>query len=113
MLFRSGVPVPKDLPGIDLLDSKARTERKTIYGEVFTHNAVDLNQPARSLRWRWMIDGNTKLIVPNPKNEPKAVVELYDLAEDPLEENDLATKEAQRVTELRAKLDAWWNPASP
>ena len=45
--------------------------RKAIFGECFTHNAVDLDDPAANLRWRWMIEGDWKLIVPDPNNEPQ------------------------------------------
>ena len=38
--------------------------RKTIFGEIFTHDAVDIDRPASSLRYRWVIEGYWKLIVP-------------------------------------------------
>ena len=72
--------------GINLLDANVVKGRRAIYGECFTHNAVDLDHPAANLRWRWMIEGTTKLIVPDARNEPNAAVELYDLSADPHEE---------------------------
>ncbi len=99
-----------EMQGISLLDDAVLAGRHTIYGECFTHNAVDLNDPAANLRWRWMIDRDTKLIVPDPKNEPDAVVELYQITADPHEEKNLAAAEPARVKQLQAKLDAWWNP---
>jgi uncharacterized sulfatase len=98
------------LPGIDLLNESQVDDRKTIFGECFTHNAVDLNVPSKNLRWRWMIDGNHKLIVPDATNEPQAKVELYDLKEDPSELNNLAARLPDRVTELTAMLNRWWTP---
>ncbi len=108
LLKAAGLPVGKDMQGIDLLDEKAVKSRKAIYGECFTHNAVDLQVPATSLRWRWMIEGDWKLIVPAKQNEPDAPIELYNLKKDPHEENNLAEKEQKRVTTLTKKLDAWW-----
>ena len=35
-----------------------------------TAHAADLNDPAASLRWRWVIDGQWKLIAPHARNEP-------------------------------------------
>jgi uncharacterized sulfatase len=96
------------MQGIDLFDEKAVKARKIIYGECFTHNAVDLQVPATSLRWRWTIEDHWKLILPAKQNEPDAPIELYDLKKDPFEENNLAAKEPQRVTSLTKKLDAWW-----
>jgi uncharacterized sulfatase len=102
-------PTPQ-MQGVNLLDDKAVKERKTIFGEVFTHNAVDIDKPASSLQFRWIVDGNWKLIVPAPWNEPKAPVELFDVGRDPWEKEDLAAKDPEKATELRKKLDEWWAP---
>lgn len=104
------LPVDKSLPGINLLDDAAVKSRKTLFGECFTHNSNDLDVPAKSLRWRWVINGNTKLIVPNPSVEPKEKIELYQLDTDPTEVRNLADSEKTRVVELQTKLDSWWNP---
>jgi len=108
LLKAAGLAPTKDLQGIDLLDSNAVKARKAIYGEVFTHNSADLANPAASLRWRWMIEGDWKVIIPAPQNEPTAKVELYDLKKDPNEETNLADKDTKRVTALTKKLDSWW-----
>ena len=100
-------PVPA-MPGVNLFDAAAVRERDTLFGECFTHNSMDLHHPAASLRWRWMIEGEWKLIVPAPRNEPEAVVELYHLSTDPREEKNLALHERERVARLVARLDAWW-----
>ncbi len=108
ILTALGVPCAADLPGVNLLDDKAVAQRTRVFGECFTHDAKDLAHPAASLRWRWMIDGNTKLIVPTAQNEPTAKVELYDLTADPKEEHDLAAAQPERVAGLTKQLDAWW-----
>jgi arylsulfatase A-like enzyme len=108
VLAAAGLESPKDLPGLNLLDEAKVKARNTLFGECFTHNAVDLDRPASGLRWRWMIEGNWKLIVPAPQNESEGKVELFDLAADPQEKTNLAEKEAERVTRMRAALDAWW-----
>lgn len=110
ILKAAGLEPTPDMPGVNLLDDTAVTARKTLYGECFTHNFVDLQVPASSLRWRWIIDGHSKLIVPNKANQPDDVIELYDLKADPTEEKNLASEQATKVTELTAKLDAWWKP---
>jgi arylsulfatase A-like enzyme len=101
----------RSLPGIDLADPKALAERRAIFGECFTHDAIDLDRPAANLRWRWVIEGTMKLIVPDAKNEPDAEIELYDLAADPHEERNLAVGQPEMVAALRDRLNAWWNPA--
>jgi uncharacterized sulfatase len=116
LLAAAGLQPSPQMPGINLLDEKAVANRDAIFGECFTHNSKDLNNPAASVRWRWMIrregEANWKLIVPDPKNEPKSRVELYNLTDDPFEERNLATKERERVQSMQDKLDAWWSPGS-
>jgi arylsulfatase A-like enzyme len=107
ILKACGVPLPKDLPGIDLADPSAVEARKTLTGECFTHNFVDQEKPATSLLWRWILEDGWKLIVPTPQadhTEP----ELYQVSGDPHEKRNLAAGEAARVARMRAKLDAWW-----
>ena len=105
-----GLAVDASLPGINLLDEKAVASRKAIFGECFTHNSNDLDRPEKSLRWRWMIEGNQKLIVPNVSVESKAETELYQLDSDPTEVSNLAGIQSETVLELRKKLDSWWDP---
>jgi len=111
LLKAAGVPSPEGLPGIDLCNADAVAARDTIFGTCYTHDSIDLENPARSVRWRWCLSGEWKLIVPNIANEPNAVVELYNLQSDPLEQKNLAESEATRVAALRVKLDAWWKAA--
>jgi uncharacterized sulfatase len=110
LLRAAGVEVPDTLPGLNLFDEKAVAKRDVIFGECFTHNSQDLQNPAASLRWRWLISGDWKLIVPHQPNEPSAVVELYNLNTDPYEEKNLADSRRDLVQQLRAKLDRWYAP---
>lgn len=109
LLQAAGIEPPRGLPGINLLDRSATTARQTIFGTCYTHNAVDIHDPASSVKWRWCLDGTMKLIVPQTKNVPGEVVELYDLAADPGEQHNLAATRPDEVKRLRAKLDAWWS----
>jgi uncharacterized sulfatase len=112
VLAAAGLPAEKELPGVNLLDESAVKNRTALFGECFTHNAVDLNDPAKSVRHRWVIDGHWKLIVPHvpaDKDGPGAP-ELYDLAADPHEKANRHADQPARAAALRKKLDAWWNP---
>ncbi len=80
-----------------------------IFGEIFTHNAVDIDRPATSLRYRWVIADNWKLIVPAPQNTPNSPVELYDLAADPLETHELGASEPGQTARLKKLVDDWWS----
>ena len=109
-LRAAGIEPVKDMQGLNWLDDAALSARKTMFGELFTHNAVDLTNPASSLRWRWVIDGDYKLILPNAANEPDAQVELYKITSDVNEEKNLAAEQVDIVKALSAKADAWWKP---
>ncbi|MEX0614120.1 MAG: sulfatase [Pirellulales bacterium] len=101
-------PTPQ-MQGINLLDETAVAGRTAIFGECFTHESKDLNEPSASLRWRWMVEGDWKLILPDPQNEADSPVELYNLAEDPHEEQNLADGLGTQVETMRKKIDAWWS----
>ena len=68
-----------------------------------------MDEPATSLRWRWMLQGNMKVIVPGAA-EKEAKPELYDVLADPFEEENLAADKADVVGTMTAALDAWWKP---
>lgn len=108
VLKAAGLEPTPAMPGVNLLDSAAVSARRTLQGACYTHNSMDLDVPAKSVRWRWIIEGDDKLIVPDPKNQPDDRIELYDLKADPTEENNLATAKPDRVADLTKKLDAWW-----
>jgi len=97
------------LPGIDLTDRSVVVNRKRIFGEIFAHDVVSLDDPAASLQYRWVIEGPWKLILPQSKQRAEGeVTQLYDLLDDPREEKNRAAEEPQRVQEFRAALDQWW-----
>jgi uncharacterized sulfatase len=99
-----------DMPGVNLLDAAAVAKRDALFGEIFEHNAVDIDKPAANVKYRWVIEKNWKLIVPNKARVPAGEVELYDLSADPREETNLAAKHADTAAALAKKLDAWWKP---
>jgi uncharacterized sulfatase len=104
----AGLELQPGMEGVDLLDEKAVSGRPAIFGEVFTHNAVQIHDPASSLRYRWAVEGDWKLIVPDRRNEPAGAVELFDVAHDPGEARNLAAEHRQKVVDMLVKLDASW-----
>ena len=100
----------ESLPGVNLLDEKQVAARDRIFGDIYEHDVSDIDRPAASLRYRWIIDGDWKLIVPHPERVPEGVTELYHLSEDPNEDRNLAGSEPDRTSALRKSLDAWWLP---
>lgn len=109
ILRACGARVPEELPGIDLLAApvSVASARDAVFGEIFQHDAVDLERPAASLQWRWMIEGRWKAIFPHASAAPPM---LFDLTADPFEREDLAAREPERLLRMRRRTDAWWNP---
>ena len=121
ILSACGIAVPVELPGIDLLDHDAVSKRKELFLENFTHDMLNVDDPAAALRARSVVSKDWKLTVwrqPHPSLEikgwqmhaPKETVELFNLKDDPLERANLAEQMPEKVKELKKQLDAWWNP---
>jgi arylsulfatase A-like enzyme len=110
-----GVKVPAELPGVDLLDRKAMTDRKAIFVEAYQHDITDLNQPEKNLVTRVVIDGWMKLLIPGANRPDKTFtsapteIELYDLKNDPFEKKNLAKERPDDVARLKAIQDAAWS----
>ena len=84
------------MAGVNLLDAQALAKRQRIFGEIFSHDIVDIDAPAKSLVLHWCIEGRWKLIELNTSRYPDRKVqlrpkfmftpdevELYDLVADP------------------------------
>lgn len=113
LLAATRTPAPAGLPGLNLLDERAVRGRRALYGASFTHDLVELQNPAANVLTRWMIAGEWKLLVPTPgqtNDEQPPGLELYRITIDPDERANLAAQQPQRVAALRRKLDAWWHP---
>ena len=122
LLRAAGITPPADLPGIDLLDRRARAGRKTLFGSLFVHTAVDVARPVANLKYRYgMREDGWKLILPFAPNRDATLMidgriadwmrvepELYNTLDDPREEKNLAAERPEVVKELRAAIDGWW-----
>lgn len=82
---------------IDLLEEEKSPEPRTFYWH-YPHYHGSTWTPGASIR-----DGDWKLIEFYEYDE----VELYNLAKDPGEQNDLSQSMPEKTTELREKLKAW------
>ena len=109
VLRACGIASEQSMPGLDLvaLAASKDAERRTVFGEIFAHDVADVDDPSRSLLFRWFISDRWKLIVPTAS---KAKTQLYDVLRDPTEQRNLAAEQPERVAELREALDRWWSP---
>jgi uncharacterized sulfatase len=108
ILKACGLDVPKSMPGLDLRDTEGLAKRGQVFGAAYDHDVFDVDKPNQSMKTRYIVRGDWKLLVPNTKVLPNAKVELYNLKADPRELADLASKQPDKVNVLHAKLDAWW-----
>lgn len=114
VLHACGVESPTDLPGIDLLDTNARQQRKAIFGAIYSTHNMNPGDPASTLQYRWCIQGKWKLLLRSHGSDTtryKALhnwdeqnVRLYDLLHDPEEQKNLATQKPEVVRALRKKI---------
>tara|TARA_B100000686_G_scaffold74613_1_gene80529 strand:- start:88 stop:1341 length:1254 start_codon:yes stop_codon:yes gene_type:complete len=106
ILKACGLKPTSEMQGINLLDDAALAKRKSTYGAVYLHNAVDIQKPSANLTYRWLIDGDWKLILPHkPNNNPGAKSELYNLAKDPHEHQNLAKTKPTKTKRLARQLN--------
>ena len=102
-------PTP-DMEGINVMDKAALEKRTSIFSADFSHDMTDINQPAKSLESRIILKKPWKLIVPYDHNIIEASVELYNIVEDPFEQNNMAKQHPEQVEALQSALDQWWDP---
>ena len=108
-----------DLPGRSLwAAAKGDTPltEQPVFGEIYPGDASTLRHPERDIAYRWVREGEWKLIVPHahkktaPWGDYLTEIALYHLPTDPEEKTNLATREPDRVKTLQTTLDAWWKP---
>ncbi len=109
LLAAAGIPRLDGLPGSNLLDESQLLQRPPVFGACFTHDGVDLSRPASGLRWRWVVDDEWKLILPAAQNEPGGQPELFRIASDPFEQQNLLQVEPGQFNRLTALADRWWD----
>lgn len=108
VLAAQGIEIPENLDGINLLDQNAVEKRQAIYGEILEHDIQHMTDPVASLRFRWVIDGDWKCIVPHAGREPDAQTELFNVMQDPHETKDLAAAYPEKVAQLTKQINQWW-----
>ena len=118
LLKLAGAKLPADGDGLDLLDDAALRARPFVAGQNSTHDIRELGRPAASLRYRWLVAGDLKLIVSSGlktgmtasgSTDATEPPRLFDLKADPYELRDLAAERPAEVKRLTTQLDTWWD----
>ncbi|MCD0459312.1 sulfatase family protein [Roseiconus lacunae] len=119
-LAAAGGKVSKDLPGLNLLEELTTgqpIDRDTIFGESFAHDIADIENPEASLLYRWVIEGPWKLLLTydgevnrykstHPRTEKGP--QLFQLIDDPAEQNNVAAEHPEIVAKLAQKIENWY-----
>lgn len=108
VLSAAGAEVPDAMDGLNLMDTasgKGRLKRDAVFGEIYVHTAVKIEDPRANLTHRWVRAGDWKLIVP-VKADGKP--ELYNVTNDPHEKKDLADGKPDEVRRLKKRIDEMW-----
>lgn len=118
ILAATGAKAPHEFPGLNLLPALsegAPVERDVIFGESFAHDIADVRNPEASLMYRWVIDGNLKLLLTYDGRQGMIKYppvdfrpQLYDVIADPHEKVNLAADRPEEVARLVKKLDGWY-----
>ncbi len=108
LLAAVGTEPKSQMQGINLLDAEAVAQRASIFGEIFEHDIQHMTDPVASLRFRWVIEGPWKLVLPHHPREPEAAVQLFQITEDPFEKTNLAPEKPELVKQLSQRIEQWW-----
>ena len=113
----AGIDPPKGLPGVNLLDGKARKDRDTVFGVCNSVHNMTPGDPDGTLQYLWCVSGDWKLLIRHQgkdTTEYKNVhiwdaqpVRLYNLKDDPYERNELSSAYPEIVEKLRKKIETW------
>tara|TARA_R110002095_G_scaffold152237_4_gene132168 strand:- start:152150 stop:153475 length:1326 start_codon:yes stop_codon:yes gene_type:complete len=111
LLNAVGLKPTKAMEGINLLEvikHGGKTERKAIFGDIYEHDMIDIDDPASSLKYRWCIEGKWKAIFPDPRLTGEKA-ELFDLSQDPFERTNKAAENPAQLQQLLNLTEAWWD----
>ncbi len=113
----AGIEAPEGLPGINLLDEKARKGRDTVFGVTHSVHNMTPGDPDGTLQYLWCVSGEWKLLLRHDGSDTteyknvhiwdKQPVRLYHLKDDPHERTELSSAHPEIVERLRKKIEAW------
>lgn len=120
ILAAADAKVPANLPGLNLLPelkSEDPIERERIFGESFAHDIADIEDPEKTLLFRWVIEGKWKLLLTydgevnryastHPRDEKRP--QLFDLIADPEESTNQAAANPEVVARLAREIARWY-----
>lgn len=115
LLNLAGVPRENfsEMPGEDLVGEL--DAGRAVFGAIYPGDATELRRPERDVAYRWVRQGDYKLIVPRGSEawgDFLSSPALFNVTKDPAEQSNLIGEESSReiVKRLLGLLDDWWKP---
>ena len=106
-----------DLPGINLLNSQKRKERKRIFGASYSVYNMTPGNPNGTLQYQWCIEGDWKLLLRYNGLDTthykqlhvwdKKPVRLYNLKLDPYEKNEVSNENLEVIKRIKNEIHNW------
>ncbi len=105
-----------EMTGIDLVPvgrDATKNSRKMIWGEIFSHDMADINDPSKSLLYRWVIRDFDKIVVHFrgktgrhglAHRRDDFSTQFFDLKSDPNEKQNIAANRRPQVEKLEKQL---------
>ncbi len=122
ILAAAGLDPVDSMTGLNLLDVSQtnRLDRDQVYGEVYAHDVADINQPRRSLLYRWCISGNDKAVFYldgqtgrhgsiHQFMQGNRKPQLFNVASDPFEKNDLSELRPSDLARLKLETERFFD----
>lgn len=113
----SGLKAPASLSGINLLDEKARGDRKMVFGVCNSIHNITVGNPDDTLQYLWCVEGDWKLLLRYKGQDTTkyrnlhiwdtAPVRLYNLKNDPHEKNELSSTHPEIAERMKMRIEAW------
>ena len=118
----AGLEAPANLTGVNLLDEKARKQRTAVFGVTNSIHNMSPGKPDETLQYLWCVEGDWKLMLRYPGEDTTkyknvhiwdtAPVRLYNLANDPHGNTDLASTHSDVVERLKKRIENWHRVAN-
>ena len=118
----AGFDPPANLSGINLLNAKARVDRKRVFGVTHSIHNMTVGNPNDTLQYLWCVEREWKLLVRHHGSDTTnyrnlhvwddVPVRLYNVASDPHEKDNLAEQHPEIVKRLTAEIESWHKSVS-
>jgi len=113
VLKMAGAKKRDSMCGVDLLGEL--DPERAVFGAIYPGDASKAWTPEADVAYRWVRQGDWKLIVPQGDDPWNGYVKekvLFNVADDPGEVSNRADEpdSGKMMTGLERMLDAWWNP---